>query len=292
MSGDSGGGDTTTTTVQQLSPQQADLIKLATPIMQQYLAGGTSGLSGMVYPGSTVAPPTANELAGQSMLKTQATGPLQGSVNQTLGGLNFLTSGAALDPRTNPALAGTINAAVRPLQENFGEVIMPGIRDEAILAGGYGSNRQDINERLAARDLSRSVGDVSSAIAFQGYNAGLDAMGRAQAFAPSVWQGSQIPGLTVSGIGAQERGFDQAYIQDEMQRWYNTRFLPLMIAQQIAGTAFGYPGGSTQVTAEGVQAPGVSPLAGALGGASIGTSILPGWGTAAGAGLGALLSLF
>jgi hypothetical protein len=140
--------------------------------------------------------------------------------------------------------------------------------------------------------LERQIGDVSSAIAFQGYNAGLDAQSRALAFAPSVQAAAQLPGLTVSGIGAQERAFDQALIQDELQRFYNERFLPLNIAQSIAGTAFGYPGGSTVASSSGGGGGGISPLAGALGGASIGTGIFPGWGTGIGAGLGALLSLF
>lgn len=289
--GGGGGGNTTSTTVQELSPEQKKILGLATPIFQDYLRGGTSGLQGMVYPGQTVAPLSANEQFANSLLKSQATGELSNSASTSLKGLNFLTSGAALDPNSNPALRGTIDAAVRPLTEQFQRSIIPSIEGDAVLTGGYGSNRQEINTRLAAADYGRQVADTSSQIAYQGYNTGIDAMGRALAFAPGVMQGAQLPGQTISAIGAQERGMDQALIQDEMTRFYNERFMPLMIAQQIAGTAFGYPGGSTLAKTDG-GATGPGPLQGAIGGAAIGTSLMPGWGTAGGAALGALLGMF
>lgn len=289
--GGGGGGNTTSTTVQELSPEQKKILGLVTPVFQDYLRGGTSGLQGMVYPGQGVAPLSDNEKLANSLLKSQAQGPLQQTADTSLQGLRFLTSGAALDPNTNPALRGTIDAAVRPLTEQFQRSILPSIRDDAILTGGYGSNRQEINTRLASEDYGRQVADTSSTIAYQGYNTGIDAMGRALAFSPSVMQGAQLPGQTISAIGAQERGMDQALIQDEMTRFYNERFFPLMIAQQIAGTAFGYPGGSTLAKTDGGST-GPGPLQGAIGGAAIGTSLSPGWGTAAGAGLGALLGLF
>lgn len=291
MSGGNGGGDTHTTTTQELSPEQKKILGLATPILSDYLKGGRAGLEQTVFPGSTVVGPNPLETQAQQQLVQQAQGPLASAANATLAGNTFLTSGAALDPRTNPALQGTINAAVRPLTESFGEVVLPQIRSDAVLTGGYGSNRQEINERLAARDLERQVGDVGSAVAFQGYNAGLDAMGRAQAFAPSALQGAQLPAMTTAGVGAQQREFEQAALTDAINRWYNQRFLPLSIAQGVAGTAFGYPGGSTTSAVSGGGAPGISPFAGAVGGASIGAPFGP-WGAGIGAGLGALLSVF
>lgn len=293
--GDSGGGDTTSTTTQQLSPEQQKILGMVTPIFQNYLKGGTQGLKGMVYPGSTVAPMSGNEQLANSMLKEQALGPLQTSANTALGGLDFLTSGKALDPNTNPGLRGTIDAAVRPLTEQFAQSIMPQIRGDMVLSGGYGSNRQGIETANAAGQLERQIGDTSANIAFQGYNAGLDAQGRALLAQPGVMSAAQMPGSTISSIGAQERGFDQSMINDEMQRYYNEQFFPLMIAQQIAGTAFGYPGGSTQAMVQGAGSGGSTAsnaLGGAIGGASVGTAISPGWGTAAGAGIGAILGLF
>lgn len=296
MGGDDEGSQQSTTQ-QVMSPEQKKILGMVTPIFQNYLKGGNAGLSGMVYPGATVAPQSANETLANSMLKEQATGSLTNSANSALGGLDFLTSGRALDPNTNPALRGTIDAAVRPLTEQFSQAIMPEIRGDMILSGGYGSNRQGIETANAAQNLERQIGDTSSAIAFQGYNAGLDAQSRALAFAPGVMQGAQLPGQTVSAIGTQERSFDQSLINDEMQRYYNQEFFPLMIAQQIAGTMFGYPGGSTQSMVSGAGGGGgggaAGALGGAVGGAAIGTSLAgPGWGTAGGAALGGLLGLF
>lgn len=292
--GSSGGGDSTTTTVQQLSPEQKSILAGVVPILKQYGDMGMGGISGTVYPGSGVAPMNALQQQGGNMV-TGAAGATQGAIAPTVAGNSWLASGAALDPSTNPGLQGTINAAVRPLTENFQQTVLPGIRDSAVLSGGYGSNRQEINERMAGNDYLRSVGDVSSAIAFQGYNAGLDATGRAQAFAPSIWQGASAPGAAVSAVGGQQQAQQQAMLNDQIQQYYNKQYLPLLIAQQIAGTAFGYPGGSTIANTSGGGGGGFSganALSGAVGGASIGGAIGGPWGAGGGAILGGLLSMF
>ncbi len=49
---------------------------------------------------------------------------------------NFLLSGASLSPETNPALAAAIQAAIRPLEQQFSETIIPAIGQEARFAGG------------------------------------------------------------------------------------------------------------------------------------------------------------
>lgn len=288
---DGGGGGGTSTTVQELSKEQKAILGLATPIFQNYFKGGFSGLQDKVFPGkNTIADQSANEKLGASILRSQALGPLQTSANSMLSGMNFMTSGKVLDPNTNPGLKGTIDAAVRPLTEQYSQTIMPEVRGDMLLSGGYGSNRQGIETGMASNNLMRAIGDTSSNIAFQGYNTGLESMQRSLAFAPGVMQAAQLPGQTVSAIGAQQRQFNQNNIDENMQNWYNKQFFPLMLAQQIAGTAFGYPGGSTLTKTSGGG--GASPLQGAIGGAAIGTSIMPGWGTAAGAGIGALLGLF
>lgn len=293
MSGGGGGGETTSTTVQQLSPEQKKILGLATPIFENYLKKGM-GLKDLAYGGPTYAQPTPSELIGAEMMKGMAGSALNSSVQSSLGGLQFLTGGAVLDPRSNPALQGTIDAAVRPIVDNYSNVIMPQTDASSVLSGGYGSNRLELNKRLAGESMLRQVGDTSSQIAFSGYNAGLDAMTKSMAFAPSVQQAALLPGQTMAQVGGFERGFADAAIRDEMQRYYNQNFLPLTIAQQIAGTAFGYPGGSTIAQSTGASGGGSAAggaLTGALGGAMAGTAIMPGWGTGIGAVLGGLMGL-
>lgn len=294
MGGGGSSGETTSTTTQELSPEQKKILGLATPIFTNYLKQGM-GLKDLAYGGQTFAGPTGSETMGAEMLKGTAQGALQNSTNTSLSGLNFLTSGQALDPRTNPALQGTIDAAVRPIVDNYSNVIMPQTDAASVLSGGYGSNRLEMNKRLAGESMLRQVGDTSSQIAFQGYNQGLDSMTKAMAFGPSVQASALLPGQTMAQVGGFERGFEQAAIQDEMSRFYNQNFFPLMIAQQIAGTAFGYPGGSTLASTQGAGGGGNSQLTGALGGAvggaAMGTAIMPGWGTAAGAVMGGLMGL-
>ena len=289
MAGGSKGG--TTTTTQNLSPEQKRLLGFVMPVAEGYF-DGSGGVNATSYPGPRVVGQNPLESLGGMMAVEGALGNIGQASNQTLGGLGFLASGDVLDVNRNPGLAGAINAAVRPLTENYTETVLPGIRSSAIMTGGFGSNRGEINERLAGRDYERQVADTSATMANQAYQSGLDAMGRAMYAAPSVLQSGLLPATTVAGVGAQQRGFEQAGLDASMAKFYEDQFLPLMIAQEIAGLAFGVPAGSTTSMAQGGSNPVGGALGGAASGASLGSMIMPGWGTAIGGVLGALGGAF
>lgn len=275
----SGGGGSTSTTTQQLSPEQQKILGLVTPVFQSYFPTtgtgknqvGTGEVNASVYPGSTVAPQNPLESVGQQMALGAIPG-IAGTAQTALGGANFLSSGDVLDVMRNPALQGAVDAAVRPITENFANTVLPNVRSDAVMAGGYGGNRQGIAEGLAVGDYLRQVGDTSAGLVNQAYQSGLDAMTKGLALTPSLEQAALTPSTTVSGVGAQQRAFEQAQIDAQVQKFYQEQFLPLMIAQQIAGTALGFPGGTTVTTTGGGS---TSPAQTALGGASFLTSMLP-----------------
>jgi hypothetical protein len=291
MGSSGGSGSTTTTTQQKLSPQSKELLNLVMPTIKGYVnPDGTVNAS--TYPGSTVAPVNANQTLGQQMVLGQ-TGAAQGEAASAGQGINFLTSGQVLDPNSNPYLISAINAAIRPITENYTQTVLGNIRDNAQLAGAFGYNRQGLEDSAAAENYMKQVGDTSASMANTNYQAGLDAMSRSMAFAPSIQQMLYTPGSAVAGVGQQQQELAQQQLDAEVQQFYQQQYLPLSLAEEIAGIAYGNPAGSASTTSTGG---GTNKLQSALGlgaaGASLGSMIMPGAGTAAGGALGALLGLF
>ena len=87
---------------------------------------------------------------------------------------------------------------------------------------------------------------------------------------------------------------EQAQIDEAVRKYTTEQLLPWMAAKEVAGVAFGIPGGTSATEAVGAK-PSANYLMGGLGGAAtgagIGTMIAPGPGTAVGAGVGGVLGL-
>ena len=284
-----------TTTVQELSPEQQQLINLSLPAVQD-IANNTPQL----FPGSSIAGFTDAQVAGQNAalnatsgtISPMITGALQGfqdlqqfaipagagslataagGASASTGARDFLLSGAALDPSSNPYLARTADAAIGSLSDSLLTDILPGIRRGAQTAGQVGSSRQGIAEGLAIRDFQDRAGDVSAGIYSQGYDQGLDAMGSAfgqtlnaagsagesllsqgtrSLFAtPDLANLSLLPSQVLSAVGGQQQLMNQAMLSEEASRYMQEQLMPFLISQDIANMAFAMPGGSTTSTA-------------------------------------------
>lgn len=96
--------------------------------------------------------------------------------NQTAAGLGYLTDPSMLNPDNNAYLQQATQAAIRPALQNFQNVILPSIGNEAITAGGYGGTRQQIAEGLAAQGLGQNIADISANMYSNAYGQGLNAM--------------------------------------------------------------------------------------------------------------------
>lgn len=264
----SGGGSTKTTTQQKLSPEQRQLLAGVIPVAQQYVSP-TGQVNAPVYQGPTVAPVTPLQTLGQQMV-VQGAGGQQQVANTAAGGLGFLTGGNVLYPGSNPALEQAINAAVRPITENYEQNVLGNIRDTSQLAGMYGYNRQGLQEAAAARDYMNAIGGTAASMANTNYQAGLDAMTKAMAFEPGVQASLTAPGVSVAGVGQQQQQQQQALIDAQVQKFYQEQYLPFELAQQVAAMAFGIPAGSTTTQGSGG---GASPAQMAIGGGSIAASL-------------------
>lgn len=325
-----GGGTSTTTTTQELSPEQRALIKPVIPIAQNYLANPPKQYAGSSIAGFDPLQLQAQQMtvnAANSMLPVTSQIPqqLQGLQGGYVGtaaqsaqagqqgqqqlqgilggqGMNFLTSGAVLDPNSNQYLQSAIQGATQPIVQNFQNTVLPGITQEAIANGGFGGTRQGIAEGLAAQGMQRQIGDVASQMMNQNYQNGLNVMqgslgqlingqlGGQQAQQQAI-QGTQaglagasgllsnagnilgqttLPAQTIGAVGGQQQAMQQAQLSEQVQKFINEQLIPFAAAQDVASMAFGMPGGSTKSVS---SAPG-NPMAGLNAGASV-LSALP-----------------
>lgn len=173
---------TTQTSVQELSPEQRELLQLAIPKAKAFVESPPR-----LAPGSSIAPITGLEQEAQRMLLGAARGPLRDLSQGAVASQNFLnnplaTRGLVSDNTVrdrllssvnlpnamlNPALSAAAEAATRPIIQNFQRNVLPSIRSSAVAAGGFGSSRQGIAEGIASEGLLRSVGDVGAQFANQ-----------------------------------------------------------------------------------------------------------------------------
>ena len=265
----------------QLPPETQQLINLAMPYITQGLQGYQP------YAGNRVANLTPDQVAAQEALR-MASGQVgqmnQGAQQAYQTGLSYLTN-----PFQNPAMQGAMDAAVRPIQQQFETSVLPNIRTSAVTAGQYGGSRQDLGNRLASQDYLRQVGDTSSKIAYDTFAHGLDTGIRSLALGPNVAGQMALPAQFQGAAGDIQQNQNQAEINANMQAYNERTLMPYSLALNTLNAAAGIPGGTTTSsnTADtGVRAP--STMQRVLGGAAQGAAIGGPWG----AGIGAVLSLF
>lgn len=149
--------------------------------------------------------------------------------------LNFALN--APDVNNNPYLRAAMDAAIRPVTENYQENVMPGLRAGGVAGGSLGSSRQGVAEGLASRAYLNKTGDITSSMASTAYGQGLDAQSRALGAyndmvrsalggasqvgnmtdtavaaaraVPGLAQAASIPGSMMSGVGAQRENVAQ-----------------------------------------------------------------------------------
>lgn len=196
---------------------------------------------------------------------------------------NLQTPGTA----RGPELEAAMKAASTPLTDQYARVTIPSIQDSAIMSGTTGSARQGIAEGLAKSDLDKNILDMNAKLQYQALTDDLNRTQQGQAlatqFAPALLNMMNSPTNILSSIGSQQDAFQS--LLNNASKENLTQYADLL-RSFIPGTS-----SVTRTSASGGSKMG-GALAGAGTGAMIGTQIMPGWGTAIGAGVGALGSLF
>lgn len=306
----------TTTTTRELSPEQRQLLDPVIPIAQDYLAQGLELYPESTVVGPTGAQQAARQdikqtaadvvkpftmgalgtagaaqqqglgagLANLGTLTTAggqglgATGDIIAEGQDNRAARDFLSSGALLNPASNPVLGAQTQMAMEPIFTQLQEQTLPGIAGNFVGGNMFGSSRQGIAEGQAIDAATREAGRTATNLQANAFNQGLDAMQRAALGArdaqlgaataglgageagtqaglnaalqslsqsPSLAQLAFVPGMTLEGIGEQERQFEQARVSEEANRYLTEQMIPFLQAQDVASLAFGIPAGST-----------------------------------------------
>ena len=277
----------TATTQSVLAPEQKQILDLAMPGISSFAASVPKR-----YQGSTVAGFTPEQLQGQQMALDAAGGGQSSLATSATDANNFLLTDI-WNPSSNPGLQGAINAAVRPITENYQQVVRPALRDEFTGAGQqFGGSRRALAEGQAANAYMRNVGDTSSKIAQDQYSNNLAAYVRGLGLVPTTQQAAVAPAITTSGVGDVKQAMAQALLGEQVGNWNYDQLAPFLQSKELISLLTGIPGGSTTTTAQ-ANTPGQNKLSSALGGAAsgaaLGSAIFPGVGTAVGAGIGGLM---
>lgn len=253
---DGGGGGSTTSTQQLYSPEEAaeraKVMREAERIYGQ--TAGTIGASG--FPGAVPITPSAQTQQGSQMLQNWATGAGAQQSGQLQNALQFGLRDV-LNVQNNPALAGAIQGAVRPITQSYVDPggVMSQIRTGAGQAGQFGSSRQGIAEGIAAGRYANAIGDVSSRMMSDAYGQGLQTFASTLAQAPELMQAQQQPALAMGAAGAleDELAREQAQYEADARMWdLNAEWAPL---QNYANIVFGGSNPATQTQSDVQQSP-------------------------------------
>lgn len=226
------------------------------------------------FPGQTVANQSG---ATQQALQNMANRATQGNplMGQASGEVSKMLRGDYLDPNNNPGFQGALSAATRPVTEAFRDVVMPGIDSNFSAAGRYGSGAQLGAYSDATQDMARSVGDISSNMAFNNYGMErgnmMNAIGMAGGLAANDYKDISMLGLAGQGMD----DYNQRLIDAERERYDYESNKDMGWLQNYIGLLGGAPAaGQTSTT----TMPAPNPFATALGLGLQGASMLGGMG--------------
>jgi hypothetical protein len=217
------------------------------------LARGTfAGPQPTFFPGQTYVPPSAETLQSleqQTSLAQSMTPMLQraqqayetslGQLGQTAGG-QFLQG--------SPYQEAMIAAATRPLTQQFGEQVLPGISSQFSAAGRYGSGAMERAQERATEGFGRALGDVTAGIVAQDYGrerqfqeAAMRDVGTLAGRAPQFFAASFLPSTALAQVGAQREAIAAQPLQEEMARFQFQQDLPFNQLARYASLVQGVP---------------------------------------------------
>jgi hypothetical protein len=208
------------------------------------------------YPGQTYVSPsqqTQQALAQQEALATGAQPSLQAAqqaYQASLGQIGQTAAGGFL--QGNPYQQAMLAAATRPLTQQYGEQVVPGIASLYSRAGRYGSGAMERALGGATEAYGRALGDVSANIVGQDYarerglqqQAQMGQAALAQA-APSFFQMGFLPSQALAQVGAAREQIAGQPLQEAMQRYQYSQQLPYQQLQGFLSSVYGTPMGQS-----------------------------------------------
>jgi hypothetical protein len=261
------------------------------------------------FPGQTYVSPSAattEAIAQQEAIARQQSPVLQQAqqaYQASLGQVGQTAAGGFLN--ANPYQQAMMEAATRPLTQQFSQAVLPGISSLYSRSGRLGSGAMERALGTATEAYGRSLGDITANIAGTQYQQERGLQQQAQlaqsqlaGLAPQFYSQQFLPSQTLAQVGAQQEAIAAQPLQEQLARYQFGQQLPYQQLQGYLSSVYGTPLGSygTQTTnAPTYQNRGAGILgggiAGGLGGYALGqaTGIGGLYGGLGGAALGGLL---
>lgn len=255
----------------QIDPTLRPYLELGLRRGEQLFFGGQQP---QFFPGQTFVSPgqqTLDALAAQEQIARSSQPSLQGAqqaFQQAMAGVGQTAGGAFLGG--SPFRDQMIQAATRPLMQQFEQQTLPALQSAFSRAGRYGSGAQTRAIGQAQEASSRAIGDVSAAISaadfarergFQeqalGRQAGLAAV------APEVYQQQFLPSSQLARLGEAREQISSMPLQEDIQRFQFAQQLPFQQFQSFLSGVYGTPLASSLYQPQ--QQPGVNRTAQNLG---------------------------
>jgi hypothetical protein len=230
------------------------------------------------FQGQTYVSPSEQTLAAlqqQEQLAQQASPVLQQAqqaYQQSLGGIGATAGGSFLGG--NPYQAQMMQAATRPLEQQFSNQVLPSIASLYSKSGRYGSGAMQNALGQATEGYGRALGDITSNIAGQQYQQerGLQQqaqLGLAQlaSAAPSIYGQQFIPSQQLAQVGAAREAIAAQPLQEQMARFNFGQQLPYQQLSGYLSSVYGSPMGSYGTQSQTMPR---NPIIGGLAGAGLG----------------------
>jgi len=262
------------------------------------------------FPGQTYVSPSAattEAIAQQEAIARQQSPVLQQAqqaYQASLGQVGQTAAGGFLN--ANPYQQAMMEAATRPLTQQFSQAVLPGISSLYSRSGRLGSGAMERALGTATEAYGRSLGDITSNIAGSQYQQERAMQQQAQlaqaqlaGAAPSFYGQQFLPSQTLAQVGAQQEAIAAQPLQEQLARYQFGQQLPYQQLQGYLSSVYGTPLGqygtrTTDVPTYQNRGAGIlgGGIAGGLGGYALGQAfpqIGGTYGALGGAALGGLL---
>jgi hypothetical protein len=232
------------------------------------------------FPGQTYVSPSAatqEAIAQQEAIARQQSPVLQQAqqaYQTSLGQVGQTAAGGFLN--ANPYQQAMMEAATRPLTQQFSQAVLPGISSLYSRSGRLGSGSMERALGTATEAYGRSLGDITSNIAGTQYQQerGLQQQAQMQqaqlaGLAPQFYGQQFLPSQTLAQVGAQREAIAAQPLQEQLARYQFQQQLPYQQLQGFLSSVYGSPMGGygTQTqTAPTYQNRSAGILGGALAG--------------------------
>jgi len=213
------------------------------------------------FPGQTYVSPSAattEAIAQQEQLARQQSPVLQQAqqaYTSSLGQVGQTAAGGFLN--ANPYQQAMMEAATRPLTQQFSQAVLPGISSLYSRSGRLGSGAMERALGTATEAYGRSLGDITANIAGTQYQQerGLQQQAQLQqaqlaGLAPQFYSQQFLPSQTLAQVGAQQEAIAAQPLQEQLARYQFGQQLPYQQLQGYLSSVYGAPLGSygTQTT--------------------------------------------